>query len=414
MEVVIIGSSAASKSAVTALLKDRDADIKITVVSKDIMYYYSRVLLPNFIAGEIDQDGLSFVDKDFFKDARLRFIRGNVTSIDIDLKRVIIEGDGYKTYDKLIITTGARSKMPYEEAANAEGIYCLRNLEDALKIKALAETSESCAVIGGGLVSMKAAWALKNLSKKVTVLVESNRVLSKTLDQHCSSMTKDLFEKQDVKIISGTKIDGLCIQEGKVCGVRLRDGSIIDCGLVVVGKGVKPNTDFIKDTPISIDKGILVDNNMRTSVPDIYAAGDVAQSSSILGEEKELYTLWPDAIEQGRIAADSILNIDSKYQGGISMNSVKFYGVPFISLGKINGDKIKDCSQYTKFNNKKNTYRKVIIKDGKIIGAILAGDVSYAGMIYWDIRSGRKVDFPEKYLTREGLEGLYLMRNKQI
>jgi NAD(P)H-nitrite reductase large subunit len=303
--------------------------------------------------------------------------------------------------------------MPYKEASKIEGIYCLRNLEDALEIKKSAKAAKACAVIGGGLVSMKAAWALNSLGKPVTVLVESNRVLNKTLDLHCSSMVKDLFEKQGVNIKVGAGIGGFCTQGDKVSGVRLKDGSIIACDLVVVGKGVKPNTDLIKDTAISIDKGILTDNCMRTSVPDIYAAGDVAQSSSILCEEKDLFTIWPDATEQGKIAAYNILGIDREYQGGIGMNSVIFYGVPFITIGDIAGD-AKDCSIYIKFNHEKNVYRKIIIKDNRIIGVILAGDVSYAGMINWDIRSGREVDFPEMYLTREGLEGLYLMRNKQL
>lgn len=413
MEVVIIGSSAASKSAVAALLKDKDADIKITVISRDNKYYYSRVLLPNFIAGEIDQSGLSFVDEDFFNDARLNFYRGRVTSIDADLKRVIIEGCSYKTYDKLIITTGSSPKMPYKEASNKAGIYCLRNLEDAIEIKRKAQEAEACAVIGGGLVSMKAAWALNTLGKKVTVLVESNRVLNKTLDIHCSSMVQNLFEKQGIDIKVGAGIDGFCFREDTVSGVRLKDGNIIDCDLVVIGKGVKPNTDLVKDTAVSVDKGILADNRMRTSVPDIYAAGDVAQARSILCEEKDLFTLWPDAMEQGKIAAYDILGIDSEYQGGIGMNSVKFYGVPFISIGDIN-DEARDCNIYTRFNPEKNIYRKVVTKDERIIGIILAGDVSYAGMIYWDIRAGRKVDSPENYLTKEGLESLYLMRNKQL
>ncbi len=413
MEVVIVGSSAASKSAAAALLNDRDADIKITVISRDKKYYYSRVLLPNFIAGEIDQDGLSFVEESFFKDARLKFLRGNVTSIDTGLKRVIIEEDGYKTYDKLIITSGSSPKMPYKEASSMAGICCLRNLEDALEIKKRAEAAEACAVIGGGLVSMKAAWALNSLGKKVTVLVESNRVLNKTLDIHSSAMVKDLFEKQGVEIKVGAGIDGFCSREGSVSGVKLKDGSIVDCDLVVVGKGVKPNTELVKNTAVSVDKGILADNHMRTSVPDIYAAGDVAQGRSILCEEKDLFTLWPDAMEQGKIAAYDILGIDREYQGGIGMNSVKFYGVPFISIGNIN-DEAEDCNTYTRFNHEKNIYRKVIIKDKRIFGVILAGDASYAGMIYWDIRSGREVDSPEKYLTREGLESLYLIRNKQL
>jgi len=413
MEVVIIGSSAASKSAVATLLKDKDANIKVTVVSKD-KNYYSRVLLPNFIAGEItDQNELSFVDESFFKDERLKFLRGSVTSIDIERKRIIIEECMYKTYDKLIIATGASPKMPYKEAESVEGVYCLRNLEDALKIKECSETTQSCAVIGGGLVSMKAAWALNSIGKKVTVLVESNRVLNKTSDRQCSAMVKDLFEKQGINIRVNAGIDGICTQGGKVSGVRLKDGSTVDCNLIVVGKGVSPNTDLVKNTAIAVDKGILTDNHMRTSVPDIYAAGDVVQAKSILNGDKELNTLWPDAMEQGKIAAYDILGIDREYQGGISMNSVKFYGMPIISVGDINGDD-EGCSVHVRFDHDKKVYRKIVVKDKRIIGFILAGDISYAGMIYWDIRSGREVSFPEKYLTREGLESLYLMRNKQL
>lgn len=414
MEVVIIGSSAASKSTADTLLKYGDKDIRVTVISRDRMYYYSRVLLPNFIAGEINEECLTFVDEGFFNDERLRIIKGNATSIDIDLKRVITEECGYKSYDKLVVATGSSAKMPYGEAAGIEGICCLRNLEDALAIREFAGSSKTCVVIGGGLVSMKAAWALNSLGKKVIVLVESNRVLNKTQDPYCSALIKDIFEKQGVNIRLSTGVEGFCNKENRVSGVILKDGSIIDCELVIVGKGVRPNIDLAKDTKIDTDAGIMVDDYMRTTVPDVYAAGDVTQSGSILSDKKELFTIWPDAVEQGKIAACHILGMDRKYQGGISMNSVKFYGVPFITIGDINVDKRKDCTVYTRSDPTNNIYRKIVIRDDRLIGAVFAGDVRYAGMVYWDIRSGREVDSPQKYLTVEGLESLYIMRNRQI
>lgn len=414
MDIVIIGSSAASKSAVDTLLRDKAADINITVVTRDKKLYYSRVLLPNFIAGEIEKDNLQFVDDSFFLDPRLRFINGNVNSIDISHKRILIEEYGYKAYNKLIITTGTRPVMPYSEATDAAGICCLRDLENALEIKRLAETAKDFVIIGGGLVSLKAAWALKSLGKEVTVLVESGRVLSRIIDQHCSSMVRDIFKEQGVDIVLGANIEGFCTSSGRITGVRLGDGNIINCDAAIVGKGVKPDIALAKDTAIDIDRGILVDRYMHTSVEDIYAAGDVAQSYGFFGEERELYTLWPDAVEQGKIAACSIMGINRQYQGGISMNSVKFYGVPFISIGKIIEEDIGDCSVYVKYNEEKRIYRKVIIKAERIVGAVFAGDVSFAGMVYWDIRAGREAKLPEKYLTKEGLEELYLIRNKQI
>lgn len=412
MNIVVIGSSAASKSAIETLLKEKESDINITVVSKDNKLFYSRVLLPNYIAGEIDKEGLLFVDKSFFEDERLKIIKGNVKTIDGLNKQIFVEDYGYITYDKLIIATGARPVMPYED--DVEGVCCLRDLEDAEKIKKLAEKAQNCIVLGGGLVSLKAACALNDIGKKVTVLVESNRVLSRTVDLYCSLMVTNILREHGINIILESKIKGLSTEKGKLKGVVLDDDSLYPCDLVIVGKGVKPNIELVRDSGIKVDRGIIVDDNMVTSMKDVYAAGDVAQSHSLLDGGCELFTLWPDAMEQGKIAAYHILGIPRKYLGGISMNSVVFYGVPFISIGKITENVLPNCSVYINKNDEKKVYRKIVVKDNRIFGAVFAGDVSYAGMVYWDIKSGRKVEIPQKYLTREGLEELYLIRNKQL
>lgn len=412
MEIVIIGSSAASKSAVSTLLKAKKTDINVTVVSRDRKLYYSRVLLPNFIAGEIEEERLQFVDDGFYEDKRLSIIKGNVKSIESNEKEIFIEGYGYKAYDKLIIATGARPVMPYGD--DAEGVCCLRDLEDAVKIKGIAQKSQRCIVIGGGLVSLKAAWALNEIGKHVTVLVESNRVLSRAVDFFCSLMVADILSEHGINIMLESKIKGLSIETGKLKGIIMEDNSLCPCDLVVVGKGVKPDIELAKNSGIEVDRGIVVDNNMATSLKDVYAAGDVAQAHSLLDGDCELFTLWPDAVEQGKIAACHILGIPRSYQGGISMNSVKFYGVPFISMGKVAENVLPNCSIYINKNDEKREYRKIVVRDNRVFGAVLAGDVSYAGMVYWDIKSRRKIDAPEKYLTREGLEELYLLRNKQL
>jgi len=412
MNIVIIGSSAASKSAVETLLKEKELDINITVVSRDSKLYYSRVLLPNYIAGEIDEERLLFVDESFFEDKRLSFIKGNVTNIDGIKKKIFIEGYGYKTYDKLIIATGARPVMPYGD--NVGGVCCLRDLEDAIKIKKMAQKAENCIVIGGGLVSLKAAWALNEIGKKVTVLVESNRVLSRAVDFCCSLMVQNIFKENGISIILSSKIKGLSSESGKIKGVMLDDGSLCPCDLVVVGKGVKPNVELARNSGIKVDRGIIVDNNMKTSLKDVYAAGDVAQAHSLLDGDCELFTLWPDAIEQGKIAAYHILGIPRRYIGGISMNSVEFYGMPFISIGKITENVLLNCSVHINKNDEKKVYRKIVVRNNRILGAVFAGDINYAGMVYWDIKSGRRIEAPQKYLTREGLEELYLIRNKQL
>ena len=408
MDIVIIGSSAASKSAISTLL-NINKNINITVITKDEKYFYSKVLLPNYIAGEIDEKRLYFVDNKFFQDERLDIVQGKVIKIEPEKNRVLAENLGYRYYDKLIIATG--STPVFSLGQDLEGVSCLRHVEDAKRIKKLAKDGNKSIVLGGGLVSLKAAWALNKINIDVSVLVGSNRLLSRTMDDYCSQIIEELFIENGVKINFGTDVQRMISEEGKLTGVITADNKKIPCDMAIIGKGVKPEMDLAVDCGLKTDKGIIVDNTMATSIENIYAAGDVAQSYSLLDDRCDLFTLWPAAIEQGKVAAMNILGIKKEYQGGISMNSVKFYGIPFITIGDISGNR-PNCTVYINKEKKKKIYRKIIMEENRIIGGIFAGDINYAGMVYWDIKSKREIQSPEKYLTGEGLKELHFIRNK--
>ncbi|MGA2478884.1 MAG: FAD-dependent oxidoreductase [Spirochaetia bacterium] len=167
--------------------------------------------------------------------------------------------------------------------------------------------------------------------------------------------------------------------------------------------------DFVRNTGIAVDRGILVDDRMRTTAQDVFAAGDVANAADILNGGTALFTLWPDAAVQGRVAASNAMGREKRYIGGMSMNSVVFYGVPFVFLGAVRERDLAGCEVYSR-SNFPRSYRKVVIRDNHLVGAVLAGNIDHTGMLYWDIRTGGLVKDPEAYLTPEGLAGLFIAR----
>lgn len=410
MIVSIIGSSIACKSAAETLLKGLKGQDMLIIISRDLDLFYSRVLLPNYIAGELTREELIFAGKEIIDHDRLRFLKGEVSSIDARGKKILLEDNSVVCYDKIIITTGASPNKLEVRNSELAGIFYLRDLEDAESIKQKAKTVHRCLVIGGGLVSLKAAWALQELGKEVTVLVGSGRLLSMVADQTVSDMVQEHSQVKGIRIVFNAGVEGFLGDARGVTGVLLQDGSVVEGSLVVVGKGVRPNLDIVKGTNIEIDKGILVNACMETTARDIYAAGDVVQSFDLLNTGTRLFTLWPDAASQGRVAAANVLGITKKYNGGLSMNSVVFGDKAFIFMGMVREKDLTDCKEFSLYNPQKGVYRKVALRGNRLVGSVLGGDISYAGMIYWDIRSGRAVERPEEYLTLEGLTKLYISK----
>lgn len=414
MVIVIIGSSIASKSALETLLPRLGRDDRVFIITKDRRLFYSRVLLPNYIAGELEVEDLVFAPKDLLKDDRVKVINQEVLSIDTKSKTVQLSSSNVVSYDKLIIASGASPARMEVQGVNLPGVFYLRDIDDAQVIKNWARGAKSCVVLGGGLVSLKAATALRKLGKDVTVVVRSSQLLSMIADKVVANWVYDILASNGINIRLNSNIVKFQGNEYGITSVVLENNTYLKADMVIIGKGVKPNIALVKDTDIKTDNGILVNTKMETSVKDVYAAGDVAQSLDYLGERPRLFTLWPDAALQGRVAASSIMGLNKEYAGGLNMNSVVFYDIPFIIIGKVIEKDIEGCEVYKKLDIKRNFYRKIVVRDKRIIGAVFGGDIANAGMVYWDIRSGKEVASPEKYLTNEGLNDIYLLINPTI
>jgi len=372
MNYVIIGASAAGISAIESI-RETDKNGKITVVSDENYPIYSRCLLSYYLAGTISEEKLKYRDDDFYKKNNVNAILGKKVELVLPDKKVKLSDSTIVPFDKLLIATGSRSKTEKIPGVQLEGVLGLRNIEDAKKIEVRLDKTKTAVMLGGGLIGLRAAYALHKRGVKVTVVVKSKHVLSQILDEEGASFIQKEMEKQGIKILTGLSATEI-VGNKDVNGVVLENGEKIDCEIVVIGKGVQANTELVKGTDIKTERGIIVDDELKTTVSDIYSAGDVAQTSDLITGEKTINALWPNAVIQGKIAGLNMAGKNIKYDGSLAMNSVEFFGLPTISYGIT-----KPKGEGYEFIVKKK-YKKFVLKNNKIVGFVLVGDIDNAGV----------------------------------
>lgn len=386
MKYVIIGGSAAGIAAAETLRRNDKAS-SITLVSDEELPLYSRCLLTYLIAGSIDESKLIFKNEGFYKDNDIKTYLGKkAVSIDAKKKNVSLE-DGTKiSYDKLLIATGAAPKLVDIPGVDKKGVFTLRKIEDARAIIESLDKAKNIAILGGGLIGLRDAYAFRKRGMEVAVIVKSPHILSQMLDEDAARIISSVLEENGIKIMTGIAAKEIKGKES-VEKILLDNGKEYACGLVIIGKGVTPNAELASLAGLKVNLGISVDEFLRTSDRDIFAAGDVAETFDVARGEKRINGLWPAAVEQGEIAALNMPGKKTPYDGALSMNSVDFFGLASISMGvtKPKGEGYEIISKAGK-----NTYKKFVLKEKRIVGMVLAGEVKIAGVVSALIRN--KID----------------------
>jgi NAD(P)H-nitrite reductase large subunit len=253
----------------------------------------------------------------------------------------------------------------------------MRNIDHAQEIVNRVEEIKTACVLGGGLIGLRTGYALSVRGVKVKIIIKSSHVLSQMLDRESAEMIEGTMRQHGIDIRTGRDAVEIIGKES-VEGIILDDGERIKCQLVIIGKGVQPNVDFLSSTRIKVNEGIVADETMKTNLPDIYVAGDVAETYDLSTGRMGVNAIWPCAFEQGRVAGLNMAGKKAKYDGSFRMNSLDFYGLPVISMGitHIDGNQFQQVQRKTE-----NTYRKLVLRDGRIVGAILVGQVQKAGIL---------------------------------
>ncbi len=378
---VIIGNSVAAIAAIEAIRK-KDQKGTITVISDEPYLAYSRPLTSYYIEGKVDEDQMLYRPKDFYEKKKVKTILGiEATKVDPKIKKVFLKNGQEISYTKLLVSTGGLPFFPPTKGIDLDGIFAFRTLDDAKKIAERAKETKRAVMIGGGFISLKAAHALRELGLEISVVELMDRVMGIALDNQGAEIIQKSLEENGIEILTKHTVSEIIGNKaGKVEAVILDDGRRIDCEMVVVAVGVRPNFKLLDGSGVKTNKGIVVNDKVETNVSDIYAAGDVAEAYDFLYKENRLNPIWPNAYEQGFVAGTNMAGGSRKYSGGMGMNSVEFYGIPSISMG-ITSPEGEGYEILIKHLPDKNIYKKLVLKDNVIIGAIFVGDIDRAGII---------------------------------
>jgi NAD(P)H-nitrite reductase large subunit len=245
-------------------------------------------------------------------------------------------------------------------------------------------TKVAC-VLGGGLVGLKAAYALKKRNIEVKVIIKSKQVLSQMLDAEAASIMAKRLEGNGIELIFGQDVTEI-IGNGDIKAVKLDSGKALGCSMVVVGKGVSPNIDLVRDTEIKFNEGVIANNLLETNIPGIYTAGDVCESFDLTLGAHSVNALWPVAVEQGKITGANMSGEHINYDGSLGMNSIEFFGLPVISLGIHKTKEDAGCEELKILDAKTNLYKKLILKDNILVGVVLVGNIKNSGVFLKLIR----------------------------
>jgi nitrite reductase (NADH) large subunit len=384
MRYIIIGGSAAAISAVESI-RSLDRESPIDLFSDEETPLFSRVLLPYYVAEELSKPLLNFRTSDFFDENRVTAHMG-VKITDIDPKSKTIKTIDNKAYpfDKLLIATGGKAIVPPIPGVDKEGISTLKTMADAERIYNMK--GSRAVVIGAGSIGVEACISLTRRGIKATLLEQLAQVMPTVFDAEAAAIVQQRVEDLGIEVFTGEKALRFT-GDKRVQGV-VTDNREIPCDMVVLSVGVRPASELAVQAGLTIGdmKGIRIDENMMTGAQDIYAAGDVAETHDIARNAYFLNAIWPCAFEQGHIAGLNMAGRKTAYPGSYRRNSIgNFIGIPAISMGVTHAESCAMQSDEDEFREirvrTKESYKKLVLRNGKIIGAILVGQTQKAGLM---------------------------------
>jgi len=367
MKHVIVGNGVAGVTAAQSIVR-ADPSAEVHIFGAEPYPYYRRPLLWEFIAGQIEQDELTFRPPEWYAQRGIHLHLGvRATTLDPAAHRLTLADGSQADYDRALLATGGRPFVPPCEGTDKEGVFTLRTLDDARAIKAYAQQVATAVVIGGGLLGLETARALHTAGLDVTVVEFFPYLLPRQLDQEGAQVLQSLLEAQGLRVITGATTEAVL---GDVCAdcIRLKDLRIVGGDLVLFSTGIRSEVSLAQEAGLEVNRGIVADGHLQTSAEDIFAAGDAAEFDG------RVYGIIPPAIEQARVAAANMVAPGSTiYTGTLPTTTLKVAGAELTSLGEcvVEGD---EYTQLRHADPAAGHYRKFVLRDGRIVGAILLND----------------------------------------
>ena len=367
MKHVIVGGGVAGVTAAQAIVR-ADPAAEVHLFGAEPYPYYRRPRLWEFIAGQVEPDALAFRPADWYAGQGIHLHLGErVDSFDPTAHRMTLSDGSTVEYDRLLLATGARPFVPPCEGTDKAGVFTLRTLDDARAIREYARTVSTAAVVGGGLLGLETARALHTAGLAVTVVEFASHLLPRQLDGEGAGVLRTLLEAQGLQILTNGATVAVRGEE-RATGIQLEDGRQVPGGLVLFSTGIRSNVALAREAGLVVERGVVVDEHLQTSAADVFAAGDVAEFAG------RVYGIIPAAVEQARAAAANMVAPGSALYGGtLVATTLKVAGAELASLGKSTAE----GAEYTHLRHVDLTggrYRKLVLRKGRIVGAILLND----------------------------------------
>ena len=389
MRYVIIGSGVAGMAAVEAI-RSVDGAGEVVMVSEDPHGYYSRPGLAYYLTGELPDKALYLRSREDARKLKLTFLNARVTRI-LRTEHAL-ELDGGKSrlaYDKLLIAVGAQAVPLQVPGANLQGVVKLDHMNDARSILSLAKRGRTAVVVGGGITALELTEGLLARGMKVIYLLRGDRYWANVLDPHESQIVEKRLAEEGVTLRHHADLAEILGRGGKVAGVRLKDGQTIQCSLLAYAIGIRPRMELVAETGLDFERGILVDEHLQTSDPNIFAAGDVAQAFDPLSGRAVLDSLWNPAREQGHAAGLNMAGRQTAYLKSAPFNVTRLAGLTTTIIGAVGHGRDEDVLGIARGDSE--TWRdlphalvaqsgfdvnhmRLLVGERTLIGAVLMGD----------------------------------------
>lgn len=380
---LIVGASHAALSAIHAI-RMTDAEHDITMVCRDGALPYSPTVLPYVVSGRSDPGSVFLRDEDWLRTSKVRFLPAHeVCRVDAAASVAELASGEAIHYEKLLVASGAAPVRPPIPGLDGVRYHVLRTLEDAFGLRKALERTERAVVLGAGLIGMHAAENLAHARASVTVVEREAQVLPAYFDREAAGLIEAAFVRAGVAMRTGCAVERVH-SDGEGFTLALSDGSRVSGDLLLVGTGVVPVTGFLKGSPIEIDRGVLVDDQMRTNVGNVWAAGDVAQARGFFTPAKIVSGIVPYAVEQGRIAGMAMSGDPGlrAFCGTVPLNTYAFFGNHALSVGAdLSGE---DCEVVRRVEPGEGRYLKIVLRNGRLAG-IFGINVEFDAGIMWEL-----------------------------
>ncbi|WP_159871242.1 nitrite reductase large subunit NirB [Novosphingobium sp. 9U] len=389
--LVVIGNGMAGCRAVEEILARDPGRFDVTIFGAEPRVNYNRIMLSPVLAGDKSFEEIVINGADWYADNAITLVSGDrVDHIDRAHKCVVARSGRVEPYDKLLIATGSDPFIIPIPGHDLDGVVTFRDLDDVEKMLAAAENGGDAVVIGGGLLGLEAAHGLSLRGMKVTVVHLMPTLMERQLDEAAGYLLKTELERRGQTILTGANTKVIHGIDGKVVGIELEDGTKVKADIVVMAAGIRPSTGLAKAAGLECERGVLVDDHMVTSDPSVLAVGECVQHRGLC------YGLVAPLWEMCRALADYVTEAPTGYLGSVTSTKLKVSGIDLFSAGDFSGG--EGCEDIVMRDAARGVYKRVVLKDDKLIGAVLYGDTADGNWYFDLLKKGESVSE-----IREGL-----------